>query len=296
MIDRLNKHLSLTRQCQLLGLSRSSLYYQPVTDHTEDLALMARIDRQFLETPYYGSRKMTAWLRREGHVVNRKRVRRLMRQMGLQVIWQKPNTSKPNPEHKIYPYLLPVLAARTCCPYLLRGLTIERPNQVWATDMTYIPMPKGFFYLVAIMDWASRRVRSWRLSNTMDATFCVEALEEALAIHGRPEIFNSDQGAQFTSTAFTGVLEAAGVRISMDGKGRCMDNIFVERLWRSLKYEDIYLRAYATGSEARLGIGRWIAGYNTTRPHQALGYRTPDEVYKSPPVAGLAPTPTDLAA
>ena len=193
MIDRLNKHLSLTRQCQLLGLSRSSLYYQPATDNTEDLALMALIDRQFLETPYYGSRKMTAWLRREGHVVNRKRVRRLMRQMGLQVIWQKPNTSKPNPEHKTY-------------PYLLRGLTIDRPNQVWATGplgnakryITDIPMPKGFFYLVAIMDWHSRKVLSWRLSNTMDATFCVEALEEALAIHGRPEIFNSDQGAQFT--------------------------------------------------------------------------------------------------
>ena len=283
MIDRVNKRLSLTRQCQLLGLSRSSLYYQPATDNTEDLALMALIDRQFLETPYYGSRKMTAWLRREGHIVNRKRVRRLMRQMGLQVIWQKPNTSKPNPEHKVY-------------PYLLRGLTIDRPNQVWATDITYIPMPKGFFYLVAIMDWHSRKVLSWRLSNTMDAIFCVEALEEALALYGRPEIFNSDQGAQFTSTAFTGVLEAAGVRISMDGKGRCMDNVFVERLWRSLKCEDIYLRAYATGSEARLGIGRWIAGYNTTRPHQALGYRTPDEVYKSPPVAGLAPTPIGVAA
>src|SRR3954465_10142794 len=207
----------------------------------------------------------------------------LMRQMGLQVIWQKPNTSQPNPEHKVY-------------PYLLRGLPIDRPNQVWATDITYIPMPKGFFYLVAIMDWHSRKVLAWRLSNTMDATFCVEALKEALAIPGRPGNFNSDQGAQFTSTAFTGGLEAAGVRISMDGKGRCMDNVFVERLWRSLKYEDIYLRAYATGSEARLGIGRWIAGYNTTRPHQALGYRTPDEVYKSPPVAGLAPTPVGMAA
>src|SRR5919107_904299 len=207
----------------------------------------------------------------------------LMRQMGLQVIWQKPNTSQPNPEHKTY-------------PYLLRGLTIDRPNQVWATDITYIPMPKGFFYLVAIMDWHSRKVLSWRLSNTMAAIFCVEALEEALALYGRPEIFNSDQGAQFTSTAFTGVLEAAGVRISMDGKGRCMDNVFVERLWRSLKYEDIYLRAYATGSEARLGIGHWIAGSNTTRPHQALGYRTPDEVYRSPPIAGLAPTPIGVAA
>jgi putative transposase len=212
MIDRLNEKLSLTRQCQLLGLSRSSLYYHPANDNREDLALMALIDRQFMETPYYGSRKMTAWLRRAGHVVNRKRVRRLMRQMGLQVIWQKPNTSKPNPEHKIY-------------PYLLRGLKIDRPNQVWATDITYIPMPKGFFYLVAIMDWHSRKVLTWRLSNTMDATFCVEALEEALATYGRPEIFNSDQGAQFTSTAFTGVLEASGVRISMDGKGRCMGGV-----------------------------------------------------------------------
>ena len=203
--------------------------------------------------------------------------------MGLQVIWRKPNTSKPNPEHKIH-------------PYLLRGLNIDRPNQVWATDITYIPMPKGFFYLVAIMDWHSRKVLTWRLSNTMDATFCVEALEEALATYGRPEIFNSDQGAQFTSTAFTGVLEASGVRISMDGKGRCMDNIFVERLWRSLKYEDLYLRAYATGSEARLGIGRWIVGYNTARPPQALGYRTPDEVYKASAELGLAPTPSDVAA
>ena len=181
MIDRLNKHLSLTRQCQLLGLSRSSLYYQPATDNTEDLALMALIDRQFLETPYYGSRKMTAWLRREGPIVNRKRVRRLMRQMGLQVIWQKPNTSKPNPEHKTY-------------PYLLRGLTIDRPNQVWATDITYIPMPKGFFYLVAIMDWYSRRVLSWRLSNTLDTEFCVEALQEALWRFPQPQIFNTDQG------------------------------------------------------------------------------------------------------
>src|SRR5215213_4502481 len=201
MIDRLNKHLSLTRQCQLLGLCRSSLYYQPAPDNTEDLVLMARIDRQFLETPYYGSRKMTAWLRREGHVVNRKRVRRVIRQMGLQVIWQKPNTSKPNPEHKVY-------------PYLLRGLTIDRPNQVWATDITYIPMPKGFFYLVAIMDWHSRKVLSWRLSNTMDAIFCVEALEEALALYGRPEIFNSDQGAQFT------IHRRAGGRRRPDQHGR----------------------------------------------------------------------------
>ena len=207
---------------------------------------------------------MTAWLRREGHVVNRKRVRRLMRQMGLQVIWQKPNTSKPNPEHKVY-------------PYLLRGLTIE--HQVWATDITYIPMPRGFFYLVAIMDWHSRKVLSWRLSNTMDAIFCVEALEEALALYGRPEIFNSDQGAQFTSTAFTGVLAAAGVRISMDGKGRWIDNVSIERLWRSAKYEEVYLHGYANGTEARASLTRYFSFYKERRSHQSLEYRTPDDVY-----------------
>jgi putative transposase len=270
MIERKNPALSLTRQCGLLGLSRSTLYYKPSNDNGDDLVLKELIDRQFLETPYFGSRKLTEMLRRQGHRVNRKRVRRLMREMGLQVIWRRPNTSKPNPEHRVY-------------PYLLRGLTIDRPNQVWCADVTYIPMPKGFLYLVAIMDWASRKVLAWRLSNTMHADFCVEALEEALARFGRPDIFNSDQGSQFTSTAFTGVLEAAGVRISMDGKGRCMDNIFIERLWRSLKYEEVYLMAYATGSEARLGIGRWIDGYNARRPHQALAYRTPNEVYRAPP-------------
>jgi len=260
--------LSVVQQCTLIGLSRSTWYYHPVGDSAEDLALKALIDRLFLETPYFGSRKMTEMLRRLGHRINRKRVRRLMREMGLEVIWRKPNTSKPHPENRIY-------------PYLLRKLVIDRPNFVWATDITYIPMPRGFLYLVAIMDWYSRKVLAWRLSNSMDADFCVAALQEAMARHGRPEIFNTDQGSQFTSSEFTGALSAAGIRISMDGKGRFMDNIFVERLWRSLKYECVYLNAFATGSEARLGIGNWIDGYNARRPHQALGYRTPDEIYFS---------------
>ena len=226
MIDPKHPKLSVVRQCGLVGLSRSTGYYAPVGESAEDLVLKALIDRLFLETPYFGSRKMAEMLRRQGYRVNRKRVRRLMREMGLEVIWRKPNTSKPHPEHRIY-------------PYRLRGLTIERPNQVWAADITYIPMPKGFLYLVAIMDWHSRKVLAWRLSNTMQADFCVEALEEALARHGRPEIFNTDQGSQFTGIDFTDALITAGVRISMDGKGRFMDNIFVERLWRSLKYEDV---------------------------------------------------------
>ena len=278
MIDPKHPKLSVVRQCALVGLSRSTWYYEPVGDSAEDLALKALIDRLFLDTPYFGSRKMTEMLRRRGHRVNRKRVRRLMREMGLAVIWRKPNTSKPHPEHRIY-------------PYLLRGLTIDRPNQVWCADVTYIPMPKGFLYLVAIMDWYSRKVLAWRLSNTMLADFCVEALEEALARYGRPEIFNTDQGSQFTGIDFTNVLAEAGIRISMDGKGRFMDNIFVERLWRSLKYESIYLHAFATGGEARLGIGYWIDGYNARRPHQALGYRTPDEVYFA-----AAPAMVEVAA
>jgi putative transposase len=279
MINPDHKTLSVARQCALIGLARSTLYYKPTNDNSDDLVLKELIDRAFLDNPTYGSRRMTAVLRRAGHTVNRKRVRRLMREMGLQVIWQRPNTSKPDPEHRIF-------------PYLLRGLTIDRPNQVWCADVTYMPMPKGFLYLVAVMDWHSRKVLAWRLSNTLHADFCVEALEEALGRYGRPEIFNTDQGSQFTSAAFTGVLDAAGVRISMDGKGRCMDNVFIERLWRSLKYEDVYLRAYATGREARLGIGRWIDAYNTRRPHQALAYQTPDEVY----AAGAAPVPEELAA
>ena len=266
MINPEHPKLPIVRQCELVGLNRSTWYYHPVGDNAEDLALKALVDRLFLETPYFGSRKMTEMLRRLSYRINRKRVRRLMREMGLDVIWRKPNTSKPHPEHQIF-------------PYLLRKLVIDRPNQVWAADITYIPMPKGFLYLVAIMDWYSRKVLAWRLSNSMEADFCVAALEEALARYGRPEIMNTDQGSQFTSAEFVGTLITAGVRVSMDGKGRFMDNIFCERLWRSLKYECVYLNAFATGSEARLGIGNWIDGYNARRPHQALGYRTPDEVY-----------------
>jgi putative transposase len=227
---------------------------------------MALMDRQYLKTPFYGSRRMTVWLRTQGHQVNRKRVRRLMQVMGLEAIYRRPNTSKPAPGHKVY-------------PYLLRGLEINRVNQVWATDITYIPMAQGFLYLVAIMDWHSRYVLAWRLSNTLDVDFCLEALEEALS-KGQPEIFNTDQGSQFTSEAFTGRLLAQGIQVSMDGKGRCMDNVFVERLWRSIKYEEVYLKAYQNGTEARRGIGAYLAFYNQERPHQALGYRTPGQVFQ----------------
>ena len=248
---------------------------------------MRLIDAQFLETPWYGSRQMARHLRRLGYTVGRKRVRRLMRLMGLQAIYQAPRTSDPHPDHRIY-------------PYLLRGLEIERANQVWCTDITYIPMRRGFLYLVAIMDWWSRKVLAWRLSNTMDVDSCVEALEAALARHGKPEIFNTDQGGQFTSLAFTQVLKDAGVKISMDGKGRWMDNVFIERLWRSLKYECVYLQAFETGSEARAGIGRWIDYYNTSRPHSAFDGRTPEEVYtgRDAPSPGHAPemAPEALAA
>jgi putative transposase len=260
---------SLVRQCSLLGISRSSLYYQPAPVTGEALELMALLDRQYLKTPFYGSRKMTAWLRSQGYQVNRKRVRRLMQVMGLQAIYRRPNTSKPAPEHKVY-------------PYLLKGLEINRVNQVWTADITYIPMARGFLYLVRlrrIMDWHSRYVLSWRLSNTMEVDFCVEALAEALS-KGRPEIFNTDQGSQFTSEVFTGMLLEQGIQISMDGKGRYTDNIFVERLWRSIKYEEVYLKAYQNGSEARAGIGPYLDFYNQERPHQALGYRTPGEVFE----------------
>jgi putative transposase len=292
MIDPSHKDLSLTRQCQLAGISRSYFYYKPVNENSpkyrHDLELMAEIDRQFMDMPTLGSRRMAEVLRRLGWPVGRKRVARLMRLMGLEAIYRRPRTTVPHPEHRVY-------------PYLLRGLTIDRPNQVWAADITYLPMPKGFLYMVAIMDWHSRKVLSWKLSNTMDAEFCVEALKEALETYGTPEIFNTDQGSQFTSLDFTSVLQDAGVRISMDGKGRCMDNVFVERLWRSLKYEDVYLKAYATGSEARAGIGAWIETYNTRRPHQGLAYQTPDEVYwPGPPASGLrcrsALRPAGLAA
>ena len=266
MIDREHPELSLVRQCSLLGISRSSLYYQPAPARAEDLELMALLDRQYLKTPFYGSRKMTAWLRSQGYQVNRKRVRRLMQVMGLQAIYRRPNTSKSAPEHKVY-------------PYLLKGLEINRVNQVWTADITYIPMARGFLYLVAIMDWYSRYVLAWRLSNTMEVGFCLEALEEALA-KSKPEIFNTDQGSQFTSDAFTGMLLGQGIQISMDGKGRYTDNIFVERLWRSIKYEEVYLKAYHNGTEARAGIGAYLDFYNQERPHQALGYRTPREVFR----------------
>jgi len=262
LVDRDNAVVSMRRQCELLGIARSGLYRSPAAADDNDLVLMRRIDELFTTWPFLGSRRMTALLRAEGHAVNRKRIRRLMREMGIAALGPRPRTTKPAPGHKIY-------------PYLLRGLAIERPNQVWCADITYIPIGRGFLYLVAIMDWASRAVLSWRLSNTMDGSFCASALEEALARFGKPDIFNTDQGSQFTSAAFTGTLAAAGVRISMDSRGRWMDNVFIERLWRSLKYEDIYLKGYADGGEAKAGIASWITFYNGRRPHQALGNRTP---------------------
>jgi putative transposase len=265
-LDRAHPELSIRRQCQLLGLARSGVYRTPAPANDNDLALMRRIDELFTAWPFLGSRRMARMLRGDGHIVNRKRVQRLMRLMGIAALGPKPRTSAPSPGHRIF-------------PYLLRGLRIDRPNQVWAADITYLPVGCGFLYLVAIMDWASRAVLSWRLSNTMDVSFCVAALEEALARFGKPEIFNTDQGSQFTSAAFTGVLEQAGIQISMDGRGRWMDNVFIERLWRSLKHEDIYLKGYADGREARDGIASWIAFYNSRRPHQALGYATPMEVW-----------------
>jgi putative transposase len=268
MLDRDSTDLSMRRQCVLLQLARSGVYRQKSAPDPDDVAVMKRIDELYLALPFYGSRKMVAALRAEGRQINRKRVRRLMRLMGLEALVPKPGTSKASPQNKIY-------------PYLLRGLTIDRPNHVWAADITYIPMAKGFLYLVAIIDWASRTVLAWRLSNTMDATFCLEALKEALARFGTPEIFNTDQGAQFTSAAFTGQLQAAGIRISMDGRGRWMDNVFIERVWRSLKYEEVHLKAYAGGREARTGISEWMIFYNTRRFHQSLGYKTPMAVWRA---------------
>jgi len=266
MISRDHPGLSLSRQCQVLAISRSSFYYTPKGESAENLALMRRIDELFLKYPFYGSRQMMRQLRREGVFVGRHRVRRLMRLMGLQAIYQAPRTSDPHPEHRVY-------------PYLLRNLVIERPNQVWCADITYIPVQRGFLYLVAIMDWATRHVLAWRLSNTMDASFCVDALNEALARYGKPEIFNTDQGSQFTSFDFTGVLRDAEITISMDGRGRCMDNIFIERLWRSLKYEAIYLFELTDGFKAERVIDEWINFYNTERPHSALDDQTPAEAY-----------------
>ena len=266
MVDREHPSLSLVRQCALLGVSRSSIYYRPRGASEEDLYLMGEIDRQYLETPFYGSRRMRARLERSGIRVSRKRV---MRAMGFLAIYRRPRTSQPAPEHRVY-------------PYLLRNAKITRPNQVWAADITYLPMARGFLYLVAVMDWHSRYVVTWRLSNTLDAGFCTEALTEALA-RACPEVFNTDQGSQFTSREFTQVLQDRGVKISMDGKGWYQDNIFVERLWRTVKYEEVYLKAYANATEARRELAAYFRFYNNLRPHQALGYRTPAEVFHGDP-------------
>jgi putative transposase len=268
LVDRADDDLSVVAQCRLLKVARSTLYWRSAAVSEDDLRLMRRIDELYLATPFYGSRRMVAVLRREGWVVNRKRVRRLMRVMQIEAIYQKPNTSRRHPDHVVY-------------PYLLRGLVIDRPNQVWCADITYIPMAKGFVYLVAVMDWFSRRVLAWRVSTDMDKAFCVEALREALDRYDSPKIFNTDQGSQFASAKFTDVLKASGVRISMDGKGRYLDNIFIERLWRSLKYEDVYIKAYASVPAARRGIGGWLSFYNDERLHQALGYLTPREVFET---------------
>lgn len=260
--------LSMRRQCELLGVCRSSLYYEPVGQDPEELSLMRRMDEIHMEHPFFGSRMLMQILKNEGETINRKRVQRLMRLMDLESVAPKPKTSKPAPEHEVF-------------PYLLRNLKITRVNQVWAADITYIPMAHGFAYLVAIIDWFSRRVLSWRLSNSLEAYFCVEALNEALDRFGQPEIFNTDQVAQFTDKDFTSILLERGVKVSMDGKGRCLDNIFVERLWRSLKYEEVYLNDYDSMQEARIGIGRYFEFFNAERPHSSLGYQTPASFYDS---------------
>jgi putative transposase len=267
LIDRGAPSPSVRRQCALLGVARSGIYRTPRPANDNDLMLMRRIDEFYMAWPFLGSRRLTTLLRAEGRRINRKRVQRLMRRMGIAALGPKPRTTKPAPGHKIF-------------PYLLRNLVIERTNQVWAADITYIPIGRGFLFLVAVIDWASRAVLAWRLSNTMDVSFCLAALEEALARFGKPEIFNTDQGSQFTSGEFTGMLSAAGIRISMDGRGRWIDNVFIERLWRSLKYEDVYLKGYADGREARAGITEWLAFYNYRRPHQALANRVPMAVWR----------------
>ncbi|WP_353410132.1 IS3 family transposase [Brucella sp. NBRC 113783] len=265
MIDR-NHKLSVVRQAKLLGFSRGSVYYSPRPVSNVDLALMRRIDELHLDYPFAGSRMLQGLLRGEGLEVGRLHVATLMKKMGIEAIYRRPNTPKPAPGHKVYPYLLGKLA-------------VTRPNQVWAMDMSYIPMARGFVYLCAVVDWFSRRVLSWRLSITMEADFCIEAVEEALARYGKPDIFNTDQGSQFTSIDFTAVLKKAEIAISMDGKGAWRDNVFVERLWRSIKYEEVYLHAYKTVSEARAGIGRYLTFYNSRRPHSSLDRQTPDQAY-----------------
>ena len=265
MIDR-SHALPITKQAQVLGISRGSVYYLPRPVPAADLGIMRRMDELHLEFPFAGSRMLRDLLAQEGIAIGRRHVATLMKRMGIEAIYRKPHTSKPALGHKIY-------------PYLLRGMKVDRPNQVWAMDITYVPMARGFVYLAAVVDWFSRRVLAWRLSITQEAAFCVEALEDALARHGRPEVFNTDQGSQFTSHAFTGVLLKAGIAISMDGKGSWRDNVFVERLWRSIKYEEVYLRAYDTVSDARASIGRYLAFYNGRRPHSSLDRQTPDQAY-----------------
>jgi len=265
MIDR-RHDLSITKQAEALGISRSSVSYLPRPVPAAELAVMRRMDELHLEFPFAGSRMLRDLLNQDGIKIGRRRVTTLMKRMGIEAIYRKPNTSKPAPGHKIY-------------PYLLREMVVDTPDKVWAMDITYVPMARGFVYLAAVVDWFSRRVLSWRLSITMEAAFCVEALEEALARHGRPEIFNTDQGSQFTGEAFTGVLTRNAIAISMDGKGAWRDNVFVERLWRSVKHEEVYLRAYDTVAEARASIGRYLSFYNTRRPHSSLDRRTPDQAY-----------------
>ena len=266
LIEVGHAELSVRRQCELLGLCRSSLYYEPAGETAENLRLMRLIDEEYTAHPFFGSRQLTSWLIRQGEPVNRKRVRRLMRVMGLEALYPKARLSVAGRGHRIY-------------PYLLRGVCIERSDQVWSTDITYVPLVSGFMYLAAIIDWFSRYVISWRLSNTLDGSFCLEMLEEALG-RGRPAVFNTDQGVQFTSQAWTGRLESAGVAVSMDGRGRCLDNVFVERLWRSVKYEDVYLHGYEVVPELQRGLGRYFTFYNEERPHQSLEGRTPWEVYQ----------------
>jgi putative transposase len=268
MIDR-EHDLPVARQAELLGISRGSVYYLPRAIPPADLALMRRIDELHLDYPFAGSRMLRSLLKKEGYEVGRLHVATLMGKMGIEAIYRRPNTSKPAPGHKVF-------------PYLLRKVAVTQPNQVWAMDITYVPMARGFVYLAAVVDWFSRRVLAWRLSISMDASFCIEAVEEALARYGRPAIFNTDQGSQFTSLAFTSVLQTAGIAISMDGKGSWRDNVFVERLWRTIKYEEIYLKAYDSVSEARASIGRYLAFYNARRPHSSLDRQTPDEAYFNP--------------
>lgn len=265
MINREHR-LPVTRQAELLGLSRASVYYQPVPVSAADLALMRRIDELHLELPFAGSRMLRDLLGLEGQVIGRRHVATLMRRMGIEAIYRRANTSRRHPAHPVF-------------PYLLRGLSIDRPNQVWAADITYIPMARGFVYLVAVLDWATRRVLSWRVSNSLTTDFCLEVVEDAIAKHGVPELFNTDQGSQFSSSAFVGLLQQHGIRQSMDGKGCWRDNVIVERFWKSIKYEEVYLHAYDSVSAAKAGIERYVRFYNSRRPHQALDRRTPDTVY-----------------